>query len=59
MFSTMIAYGVQMTMKVSDHLCDLGVKGQGQIYLEFDIRLETQNSSFTLEGVHIFHTDCL
>ena len=30
----MIAYGVQMTMHVSDHQYDLKVKDQGQIYIK-------------------------
>ena len=31
----MIAYGVMVTKKVSDYRLDLGVKGQGQIYLDY------------------------
>ena len=30
---TIIVYGVRITKKVSDHQYDLGVKGQGQMYL--------------------------
>ena len=34
LFSTMIAYGVQMTIKVSDLQYVPGVKDQGQVYLK-------------------------
>ena len=32
-FSTMIVYGVKVKTEVSNHQYDIGVKGQGQIYL--------------------------
>ena len=36
---TMIAYGVRITAKVFDYQYGIGVNGQGQIYLEYVIRL--------------------
>ena len=38
---TLIAYGVLITMKDSDRRYDLGVKGQGQIYLRSVLWLVT------------------
>ena len=49
-FGTMIAYGVYITTKVSDHRYDLEVKVQGHIYLKSVLQLVMQILSFFDEG---------
>ena len=41
-FSKIIASGVQITTKVTDHCFDHGIKGQGKLYLESVLKLITQ-----------------
>ena len=48
----MIAYGVLITMKVSDLCYDLGIKGQ--LYLKSVLFF-----LFLMEGIHIWHNYCL
>ena len=40
----MIAYGVFITKKVSDHCYDLGDKGKGHIYFKLALRLLTHSN---------------
>ena len=35
----MCTYGVHITTQISDHIYDIEVKGQGQIYLKFVLQL--------------------
>ena len=48
--STMNAFGVLMTTKVLHYLYDLGVKGQGQLYVKSVIRLLTHLFLYFVEG---------
>ena len=45
----MIAFGVEMTTRVSGQQYDLGVKGQGQIYVKLVLWLETQTPLLTFD----------
>ena len=49
-FGTTIAYGVLITMKVSDHWYDVGVNSQGQIYFISVLRLVTRTPLSIAEG---------
>ena len=52
----MIAYGVWITTKVSDHHYDLGDMGQGHIMRKICISLIFH---FLTKGGHIWHNNCL
>ena len=57
-FGTMIANSVWMTTEMLDRQYELGIKGQGQIYLKFVLWLVTRISLFFTNGVLILHNDC-
>ena len=54
-YLAVIAYGVQMATNVSDRHYDIGVKGQGQIYLKSVLWLLT-NLSYIYRWSMIFGT---
>ena len=54
MFSTSIAVGVWITMKVSDHLYEIGVKGQGEIYLKSVLWLLMRTSISFVDGWYLY-----
>ena len=56
-FSTIIAYGVEITPKATNHRYDPGANLQGQIYLESTDRY--MNSTYFDKGVSYFYNDCL
>ena len=41
-YNSMIVYGMYMTFMFSDYWYDIECKGQGQIYLQFVLWVETQ-----------------
>ena len=49
LFDTMLACGMYISTKILDHRYNLGVKGQGHIYLKINLQLETR-TSFTVFG---------
>ena len=59
-FITIIAYGLLITTKDTDHRHDLGVDDQGQIYLDSVLGLLTGTPlSFLTEVLHSLYNDCL
>ena len=58
-FDTTIDNCVLITKKVSDFRFDLGIKGQGQIYLKYVMPLKTGTHLTSMNVVNVLYNDCL